>query len=214
MMLTVQILALYAQRPIVEKHASYAFYHPMSEAMASMICDLPCKILSTLAFNLPLYYMSNLRRDSGHVVIYLLFAFLSTLTMSMIFRTIAQLTRTVAQALTPIALGVVGLIVYTGFVLPTRNMQVWLCWLNYINPIAYSYETLVANEFHHREFVCASFVPSGPGYESISDTERTCSVAGATSASSVVSGDAYVEANYGYYYSHTWRFVTPDIQAK
>ncbi|GKZ66701.1 hypothetical protein AnigIFM50267_000569 [Aspergillus niger] len=200
-----EILALYAQRPIVEKHASYAFYHPMSEAMASMICDLPCKILSTLAFNLPLYYMSNLRRDSGHVVIYLLFAFLSTLTMSMIFRTIAQLTRTVAQALTPIALGVVGLIVYTGFVLPTRNMQVWLRWLNYINPIAYSYETLVANEFHHREFVCASFVPSGPGYESISDTERTCSVAGATSASSVVSGDAYVEANYGYYYSHTWR---------
>ncbi|PWY81575.1 ATP-binding cassette transporter [Aspergillus sclerotioniger CBS 115572] len=200
-----EILALYAQRPIVEKHASYAFYHPMSEAVASMICDLPCKVLSTLSFNLPLYYMSNLRRESGHVVIYLLFAFLSTLTMSMIFRTIAQLTRTIAQALTPIALGVIGLVVYTGFVLPTRNMQVWLRWLNYINPIAYSYETLVANEFHHREFECASFVPSGPGYENISSTERTCSVAGASAVSSLVSGDAYVEANYGYYYSHTWR---------
>ncbi|OOF91791.1 hypothetical protein ASPCADRAFT_518204 [Aspergillus carbonarius ITEM 5010] len=200
-----EILALYAQRPIVEKHASYAFYHPMSEAVASMVCDLPCKVLSTLSFNLPLYYMSNLRRDSGHVAIYLLFAFLSTVTMSMIFRTIAQLTRTIAQALTPIALGVIGLVVYTGFVLPTRNMQVWLRWLNYINPIAYSYETLVANEFHHREFKCASFVPSGPGYENISSTERTCSVAGASAASSVISGDAYAEANYGYYYSHTWR---------
>ncbi|BCS12093.1 hypothetical protein ALUC_50139S [Aspergillus luchuensis] len=204
-LIALEILALYAQRPIVEKHASYAFYHPMSEAMASMICDLPCKILSTLSFNLPLYYMSNLRRESGHVVIYLLFAFMSTLTMSMIFRTIAQLTRTIAQALTPIALGVIGLVVYTGFVLPTRNMQVWLRWLNYINPIAYSYETLVANEFHDREFECASFVPSGPGYDNIPATDRTCSVAGATSASSVVSGDAYVEANYGYYYSHTWR---------
>lgn len=134
--------------------------------------------------------------------------------MSMIFRTIAQLTRTIAQALTPIALGVIGLVVYTGFVLPTRNMQVWLRWLNYINPIAYSYETLVANEFHDREFECASFVPSGPGYDNIPATDRTCSVAGATSASSVVSGDAYVEANYGYYYSHTWRLVTTDVQAR
>ncbi|PYH88728.1 hypothetical protein BO71DRAFT_467139 [Aspergillus ellipticus CBS 707.79] len=200
-----EILALYAQRPIVEKHTAYAFYHPMSEAVASMICDLPCKVLSTLSFNVPLYYMANLRRESGHVVIYLLFAFMSTLTMSMIFRSIAQLTRTIAQALTPIALGVIGLVVYTGFVLPTRNMQVWLRWLNYLNPIAYSYETLVANEFHGRNFPCASYVPSGPGYEDVSSTEKTCSVAGASGSSGLVSGDTYIAENYGYYYSDTWR---------
>ncbi|PYH42887.1 AtrD, ABC-transporter [Aspergillus saccharolyticus JOP 1030-1] len=200
-----EILALYAQRPIVEKHAAYAFYHPMSEAVASMICDLPCKILSTIGFNIPLYYMSNLRRESDHVVIYLLFAFMTTLTMSMIFRTIAQSTRTIPQALTPIALMVIALVIYTGFVLPIRNMQGWLRWINYINPIAYSYETLVANEFHHRSFECASFVPSGPTYETISSEDRTCAVAGASTGSSLVSGDAYIAANYSYYYSHTWR---------
>ncbi|RAH80019.1 hypothetical protein BO86DRAFT_420396 [Aspergillus japonicus CBS 114.51] len=200
-----EILALYAQRPIVEKHAAYAFYHPMSEAVASMICDLPSKVLSTIGFNIPLYYMSNLRRDSDHVVIYLLFAFMTTLTMSMIFRTIAQSTRTIPQALTPIALGVLALVVYTGFVLPTRNMQGWLRWINYINPIAYSYETLVANEFHGRYFECASFVPSGPGYQDIASEYRTCAVAGASTTSSLVSGDAYVAANYSYYFSHTWR---------
>ncbi|PWY86648.1 ATP-binding cassette transporter [Aspergillus heteromorphus CBS 117.55] len=200
-----EILALYAQRPIVEKHTAYAFYHPMAEAVASMICDLPCKIISTLSFNIPLYYMANLRRDSGHVVIYLLFAFMSTLTMSMIFRSIAQLTRTVPQALTPIALGVIGLVVYTGFVLPTRNMQDWLRWLNYLNPIAYSYETLVSNEFHDRYFPCASFVPSGPSYENVPSADKTCSVAGTSASSDLVSGDAYIAANYEYYYSDTWR---------
>ncbi|KAJ5701887.1 hypothetical protein N7488_009435 [Penicillium malachiteum] len=156
---SLEILSLYAQRAIVEKHATYAFYHPLSEALASMICDLPSKLLSTVAFNIPLYYMANLRKESGHV------------------------------ALIPAALFVIGLVVYTGYILPTRNMQEWLRWINYINPLAYSYEALVANEFHGRDFECASFVPSGPSYLNITSSERTCSVAGATSGSSVVSGD-------------------------
>ncbi|RHZ57995.1 uncharacterized protein CDV56_104774 [Aspergillus thermomutatus] len=201
---SLEIFSLYAQRPVVEKHATYAFYHPLAEAIASAICDLPCKVLSTIAFNIPLYYMSNLRRESGHVAVYLLFAFTSTLTMSMIFRTIGQSSRTIAQALTPAALFVIGLVVYTGFVLPTRNMQVWLRWINYINPLAYSYEAIIANEFQGRTFACESFVPSGPNYSSIPGTARTCSVAGLPGAESV-DGDMYMNATYRYYHSHVWR---------
>ncbi|KAJ5805910.1 uncharacterized protein N7503_003512 [Penicillium pulvis] len=202
---SLEILSLYAQRQIVEKHATYAFYHPLSEALASMICDLPSKMLSTIAFNIPLYYMSNLRTESGHVVIYLLFSFTSTLTMSMIFRTIGQLTRTIAEALTPAALLVIGLIIYTGFVIPIRDMQGWLRWINYINPLAYAYEALLANEFHNREFECESFVPEGASYENITSAERTCSVTGSSSGSSVVSGNLYVQETYEYYWSHVWR---------
>jgi ABC-type multidrug transport system permease subunit len=128
--------------------------------------------------------------------------------MSMIFRTIGQSTRTIAQALTPAALFVIGLVIYTGFVLPIRNMQGWLRWINYINPLAYAYETLVANEFHMRDFPCASFVPEGPNYQNISIIEKTCSVAGAVAGLVNVSGDAYAEASYSYFYSRTWRYDT------
>lgn len=175
--------------------------------MASMICDLPSKMLSTVAFNIPLYYMANLRREPGHVVIYLLFAFSSTLVMSMIFRTIGQTTRTIAEALTPAALMVIAMVLYTGFILPIRNMQGWLRWVNYINPLAYSYEALIANEFHGRNFECADFVPAGPVYQNITGADRTCSVVGASAGSSVVSGDLYIAMSYGYYYSHVWRYV-------
>jgi ABC-type multidrug transport system permease subunit len=171
-------------------------------------------MLSTVAFNIPLYYMANLRNESAHVVIYLLFAFSSTLTMSMIFRTIGQLTRTIAEALTPAALLVIGLVIYTGFIIPIRNMQGWLRWINYINPLAYSYEALVANEFHNRNFKCESFVPEGPSYGNTTSAERTCSVAGASTGSSVVNGNLYAEENYGYYYSHVWRFVFPLYRLK
>ncbi|KAK4242765.1 ABC-2 type transporter-domain-containing protein [Achaetomium macrosporum] len=42
---SLEILALFGQRPIVEKHARYALCRPVSEAVASILCDLPCKVL-------------------------------------------------------------------------------------------------------------------------------------------------------------------------
>lgn len=62
-----------------------------------MICDLPNKILTAIGFDLALYFMTNLRRTPGHFFVFLLFTFTCTLTMSMYFRCIAALSRTLAQ---------------------------------------------------------------------------------------------------------------------
>ena len=94
---SLEILTLYAQRPIVEKQAKYAFYHPFAEAVASMICDLPNKIGTCIMFNLSVYFMANLRRTPGHFFVFLLFSFACTLTMSMFFRSVASLSRTLSQ---------------------------------------------------------------------------------------------------------------------
>jgi ATP-binding cassette, subfamily G (WHITE), member 2, PDR len=111
-------LTLYAQRPIVEKHARYALYHPFAEAISSMIYDIPYKIINAITFNLPLYFMTNLRREPEAFSIFLLFSFVSTLTMSMIYRTIGSASRTLAQALVPAAIILLALIIYAGFILP------------------------------------------------------------------------------------------------
>ncbi|KAF6833701.1 multidrug resistance protein cdr1 [Colletotrichum musicola] len=197
-----EILTLYAQRPIVEKHARYALYHPFSEAISSTICDLPSKILSTLAFNIPLYFMAKLRQEADAFFIFLLFGFATTLSMSMILRTIGQTSRTIHQALTPAAIFILALVIYTGFVLPTGSMKGWLRWINYINPIAYAFESLVANEFAGRQFPCIQYVPA---YLNAGPTERTCSVAGAMPGADFVDGDFYMKAHYSYLKSHMWR---------
>lgn len=170
-----------------------------------MICDLPSKILSTLFFNIPVYFMSDLRREAGSFFIFLLFGFTCTLTMSSIFRTIGQTSRTMAQALTPAALFVLILVIYTGFVLPTTAMQGWLRWINYLNPIAYAYESLVVNEFHDKKFDCIQFIPMGPSYQNLTATEKVCSTAGGLPGEDFVSGDTYIYGSYGYSYSHMWR---------
>ncbi|KAF2270328.1 ABC transporter-like protein [Lojkania enalia] len=45
-----EILTLYAQRPILEKQSKYAFYHSFAEAVASMMFDLPNKIGTAIGF--------------------------------------------------------------------------------------------------------------------------------------------------------------------
>ncbi|THC96619.1 hypothetical protein EYZ11_003911 [Aspergillus tanneri] len=200
-----EILTLYAQRPIVEKQSRYAMYHPFAEAIASMLCDMPYKILNAIIFNITLYFMTGLRQEAGAFFVFILFSFITTLTMSMLFRTMASSSRTLSQALVPAAILILGLVIYTGFTIPTRNMLGWSRWMNYINPIAYGFESLMVNEFHGRVFPCSpnEFVPSGDGY-----TDRAyqvCSQVGAIAGQTEIDGTTFLAESYQYYASHKWR---------
>lgn len=200
-----QILTLYAQRPIVEKQAKYAFYHPFAEAVASMICDLPNKILSSIFFNLALYFMTNLRRTPGAFFTFYLFSFMCVLCMSMVFRSIAALSRSLSQAMAPAAVLILALVIYTGFTIPTRDMHPWFRWINYLDPVAYAFEALMINEFHNRKIPCSSFVPAGPAYANASPEQKICSTTGAAAGANFVDGDTYINVNFKYYHSHLWR---------
>ncbi|KAH6679698.1 putative ABC transporter CDR4 [Halenospora varia] len=200
-----EILTLYAQRDIVEKQAKYAFYHPFSEAIASMICDLPNKIGTTIIFDLVVYFMTNLRRTPEHFFVFFLFTFVCTLTMSMYFRSIGALSRTLAQAMAPAAVFILALVIYTGFAIPTRDMHPWFRWINYLDPVSYAFEALMINEFHDRRIECSVFVPMGPTYMNVAPDQRICSTTGAAAGANFVDGDTFLNVNYQYYRSHLWR---------
>lgn len=201
-----EILTLYEARPIIEKHKTFALYHPAADAVASIIADLPNKFVTGICFNLITYFMVNLKRTSGAFFAYLLFAFTSTITMSHIFRTIGAATKTLYEAMTPAALILNTLILFTGFVIPTPNMLGWCRWINYLDPIAYVFEALMANEFHGQEFECAMYIPSGPGYPTNGTSNGiSCSVVGRVLGKSTVNGDRYILESFDYKYSHFWR---------
>jgi hypothetical protein len=137
---------MWAQRPIVEKHSRYGFYHPWTESFASLICDLPNKIATCVMFNVALYFMTNLRRTASAFFTYLLFMFVTILTMSLYFRTVGSLSRTMEQTMIPCSMVIIVFSCYTGFVIPIKDMVPWLSWLRRLNPIAYAYESLMINE--------------------------------------------------------------------
>lgn len=81
-----EVMTLYAERPIVEKHARYAFYRPSAEAYAAVLVDLPMKVTGALGFNLVFYFMTNLNRHPGNFFFYFLVVLLVIFSMSGIFR--------------------------------------------------------------------------------------------------------------------------------
>ncbi|KAI1802080.1 ABC transporter ABCl1 [Daldinia bambusicola] len=202
-----EILTLYAQRPIVEKHSRYALYRPSAEAVASMLVDMPYKIANSIVFNLVLYFITNLRREPGAFFFYLLFVFFTVMTMSMIFRTIGSASRTLSQAMVPAALLILDLVIFTGFVIPIDYMLDWCRWLNYLDPLAYAFESLIVNEFHNREFACDQYVPNPlvPGFGDVGDMNRACSTPGSVPGRATVNGDAYIGSAFRYSNAHRWR---------
>jgi ABC-type multidrug transport system permease subunit/ABC-type multidrug transport system ATPase subunit len=182
-------------------------YHPSAEAISSMLCDLPYKILNSIVFNLALYFMTNLRREPGPFFFFLLICFVTTLAMSMIFRTIASSSRTLSQAMVPAALIILDLVIFSGFVIPIDYMLDWCRWLNYLDPLAYAFEALMVNEFHNRDYTCTQYVPSPeiPLYANANGTNRVCSAIGSQIGQDFVNGDDYINSGFRYYAGNKWR---------
>ncbi|KAF5864492.1 hypothetical protein ETB97_007597 [Aspergillus alliaceus] len=199
-----EINSLYDQRPIVEKQASYAFVHPFTEAFGGIVSDIPVKFVSAVIFNIIFYFLAGLRYEPSQFFIFFLFTFLSTLAMSGIFRTLAASTKTLAQAMALAGVLVLAIVIYTGFVIPVPQMHdiPWFSWIRWINPIFYTFESMIANEFHGRRFICSQFVP---GYPSLSGDSFICSVRGAVAGERTVSGDSFIGSQYRYTYTHEWR---------
>jgi hypothetical protein len=130
-----EINSLYSQRAIVEKHASYAFYHPATEAIAGVVSDIPIKFAITVVFNLILYFMTNLRREASNFFLLFLIMFVIMFVMSAIFRTLAAMTKTISQAMGLAGVMVLALVVYAGFVLPVPSMHPWFEWIHYLSKL-------------------------------------------------------------------------------
>ncbi|ERF69401.1 hypothetical protein EPUS_05946 [Endocarpon pusillum Z07020] len=196
---------LWDHRPIVERHFQLAMYRPSTEAIGSMLCDIPNKVLLTACFNIPFYFLANMRRTPAAFFTFYLFAFTSLLTGSMLYRTIGAMSRTLCASIAPGADFILMLVIYTGFVLPIPSMHPWFGWFGYINPVGYAFESLMINEFSGRQFTCATFVPEGGEYYRAAPEHRICAVTGARPGAAVVDGREYLVSTFQYYPDHLWR---------
>lgn len=85
-------------------------------------------------------------------------------------------------------------------------MHVWFRWIFYLNPGAYAFEALMANEFVGRKLKCVApeYIPYGPGYPSSASPYRGCSVVGSNDQG-IINGADYVQKQYSYSFGHIWR---------
>ncbi|AQZ16701.1 (ZYRO0D11858g) [Zygosaccharomyces parabailii] len=200
-----EIFSLYEARPVTEKHKTYSLYRPSADAFASVLSEIPAKILTAVCFNIAFYFLVNFRRDAGRFFFYFLINIIAVFVMSHMYRCVGSLTKTLTEAMVPASILLLAMAMYTGFAIPKTKMLGWSKWIWWINPLSYLFESLMGNEFHDRKFPCTTFVPRGGDYDRVTGTERVCSVVGSKAGQDYVLGDDYLKESYGYLIKHKWR---------
>ncbi|KAJ3718555.1 ABC-2 type transporter-domain-containing protein [Lentinula raphanica] len=198
-------------RPILRKQSSYSMYRPSAIAIGNTLADMPFSAARVLIFNICVYFMSGLNRSAGgfftfHILIYLAF-----LTMQGFFRTFGQLCTNFDSAFRLATFFIPNFIEYTGYIIPVNSMKRWLFWIYYLNPMAYAWQGIMENEFRRINLTCdgAYIVPrNGNGVNKYPDglgPNQVCTLFGASSGSTSVTGHQYIFAGYGLNTTDLWR---------
>ncbi|ODQ77851.1 hypothetical protein BABINDRAFT_163230 [Babjeviella inositovora NRRL Y-12698] len=195
----------FSHRPIILKQKSYSMYHQSAEALQEIITEIPVKLVAVIILALTAYWMPKLKHEAGAFFMFMLFLLTIQQCMSFIFKVVATITRDGGTAHAIAGLWVLMLCVYVGFIIPLPSMHHWAKWINWINPMRYCFESLLATEMHGRMMRCTSLIPAGEGYENVDIANQVCTVAGSIMGELYVSGDAYIKASYNFSYGHTWR---------
>ncbi|KAL5334955.1 ABC-2 type transporter-domain-containing protein [Aspergillus crustosus] len=195
-------------RDILTRQKKFAFVRPSAVCLARVITDVFIAALLAFLYLVVVYFLSGLKLDAGAFFIDFLFIYMCTISLTANFRLFAAASANFEVALRYTGFVVLLCIVFGGYVLSVDKMMAdvpWVGWIAYITPALYTYESMMVAEFHNTNFTCAdlSVVPSGPSYSDIA--YQTCAYAGSQMGSTVVNGDDYLAAKYGFYFSNVWR---------
>lgn len=202
-----ELMKAVSGRAVVARHKDYAFYSPSAVSVARIVADFPVVFIQVVIFTLIMYFMTGLDVVASKYWIYLLFVYMTTLCVTSLYRMFASLSPTIDDAVRFSGIALNLLIIYTGYVIPRTQLlsdYIWFGWLYWVNPIAYSFEAVMANEFSDRTMECApnQLVPQGPG---IDPAFQGCSISGAEVNSNSVSGASYLQTTYNYTRADLWR---------
>lgn len=137
---------------------------------------------------------------------FLTISYINALTMTQYFRAIGAAFPTFDAATKISGLTFVSFFIYMGYMVAKPLMHPWFVWIFWIDPMAYTFEALMSNEFHDTVMPCVgpNIVPNGPGYGAGVGGQSCVGVSGAAPGDTSVLGDNYL-ASLSYSHSHVWR---------
>ncbi|CAI7602342.1 unnamed protein product [Penicillium bialowiezense] len=193
-------------RPILSRQKRFGFYRPTAFSIANAITDVPVVIFQVSSFSLILYFMAALQMDAGKFFTFWIIIIAQTLSFVQLFRSVGAVCGTFGNASKISGLLSTVFFVYGGYLIPFEKMHVWFRWIFYLNPGAYAFEALMANEFVGRKFTCVEpdYIPYGPQYSSSASSHRGCSVLG-SDENGIIDGATYIKEQYSYSAGHIWR---------
>ncbi|USP79739.1 ABC drug exporter AtrF [Curvularia clavata] len=202
-----ELMKAVSGRNVVKRHEDYAFYRPSAVVVARVVQDIPLLLAQVIPFSIAMYFMTGLDVDVSKFFIYFLFIYTTTFCVTSLYRMFAALSPTIDDAVRFAGIALNLLIIYTGYVIPKTqllNDYIWFGWIYWINPVGYSFEAVLTNEFSDRTMDCApsQLVPQGPG---VDPAYQGCAITGASPNSNQVPGADYLQVSFNYSRSNLWR---------
>lgn len=199
-----EVTASFMGRPIISRHKRFAFARPAAHAVACVATDIPITIVFFSLFEIVYYFMVGFAMDAGSFFTQWFVYILLTLNLSSYFRMVGAWCKHFGLASQISGWSMMVLMVYAGYLIPVPQMHPWFRWITYINPVTYGYGALMGSDIAPLQMECVEpqYVPYGAGYDDPS--QRSCTLAGSTPGSSVVSGESYLAAHYGASTQHVW----------
>lgn len=143
-------------KAVFAKQRDSSFYNAWPYIMTLAFFDVVMELLRTACFLVPLYIMSGLNiGSSGQRLLYavLIVLLLSLIMISMTRALVAMFDDSeTAQGFGGIL--TILMVLYAGFMKPPTEIQPWLIWIYWADPIHYVFEALVLNEYDGLEFNC------------------------------------------------------------
>lgn len=196
----------FSNRPILQKHKSYTFYHPGADALSYFLTNIPFQLVSLTAFTIIIYFLSGLTLEAGKFFLLFLFNCLSAIVMGTTFQMVGAISPTIAVANATAGIFMLALFLMSSYPIQRPNMHPWWKWISYVNPLCYSFESMLASNFHGQVIDCREgMIPSGWGYENITVANQVCPIIAGEPGNAFVSGDSFVDGSYQFKFSHVWR---------
>ena len=177
------------EKEVFTKQKSSSFFEAWTFLLTQFIFDFFQELAKTIALVLPLYLMAglNLGSSAQRLLYCVLIMVLVSLVMISMTRFVAAIFDDVNSASGVAGLTTILLVLYNGFLKRPDEIQNWLVWIYWINPLHYAFEALLINEYDGLEFECtpAELIPANPN---IPPQFRICTV---------TTGEAYLENTYG-----------------
>ncbi|KAJ5077390.1 abc-2 type transporter [Anaeramoeba ignava] len=122
--------------------------------ISKVLTDLPFEILVPTIFAVIITPITGLQTNPKHWLILILFCILSANAGSAFGLMISTGTRTPEAALLIAPSMLIPMVIFCGFVINLDNITKALSWIKYIDPLKYSFASIVKNEFTGLKFTC------------------------------------------------------------
>ncbi|OJZ80600.1 hypothetical protein ASPFODRAFT_147512 [Aspergillus luchuensis CBS 106.47] len=201
---TAQMTYSFMGRNILTRHKTFAFYKPTAYTIACVLADIPLQICQVSFLTLIFYFMVGFQMDGSKWWIFWLNMTVSVLCFMSLYRAIGACCRNFGNASKIAAFVTAVMMIYGGYLVPFNKMHPWFKWIFYLNPAAYTWESLMVNEYGGLNIICEEpqRVPYGPKYDDV--RYQACTLPGASNATHV-NGLDYIYQEYHYSEGHLWR---------